>query len=199
MHRRVRWEPPGRRMLGAPTPSPSRCQVYLRTRRGAPEVHEGRPYAGRRPERATMPTRLRSPGRGAVAAFSASLGYRHQPVFVSGDGRMARHRVEREVMGQLDAREPVGSRNSAVISDLQCCGRAGNCHAARSHSWIRQPKTLRRRIRTAARTVTWSAGMSPLSGGRGFLARCGDGGCSAGCTPPVPHTGAAAWRSASGR
>jgi len=71
------------------------------------------------------------------------------------------------------AYELVGFRNFAVVSDLQSCGRAGDCHAARSYSWISPPRTLRRRIRSAARSVTGSVAMSPLPGGRRFLARCG--------------------------
>ena len=50
MHHRVRCGPSGRRrMLGAPARSPSPCQVYPRTTRGAPAVHEGRSHAGRWP------------------------------------------------------------------------------------------------------------------------------------------------------
>jgi hypothetical protein len=69
--------------------------------------------------------------------------------------------------------EPVGFQNLAMVSHLQRCDRPGSCHVARRYSWIRPPRTLRRRIRTAARSVTGPVTMPPLSGGRRFRARCG--------------------------
>ena len=71
------------------------------------------------------------------------------------------------------AARPVGFRNLVIFSDLEQHGWAGDCHAARSYSWISPPRTLWRRIRAAARSVTGAVRMSLQSGGRRFLARCG--------------------------
>jgi DNA-binding transcriptional LysR family regulator len=56
------------------------------------------------------------------------------------------------------------------------CGFLGQpvvLHAAHSYSWISPPRTSRRCIRAAARSVTGAVAVSPASGGRRFLARCG--------------------------
>ena len=67
----------------------------------------------------------------------------------------------------------VGFQYLIIVSDLQRWGWADDSHAARSYSWISPPRTLRRRIRAVAGSVTGAAGMSSQSGGRRFLARCG--------------------------
>jgi hypothetical protein len=52
-------------------------------------------------------------------------------------------------------------------------GWAGDRHAARSYSLISPPKTFRRRILAAARSVISAMVMSSQSGGRRFRPRCG--------------------------
>src|SRR6185437_1030229 len=68
---------------------------------------------------------------------------------------------------------PEGFQYLVIVSDLRRYGRAADRHAARSYSWIRPPRTLRRRTRTAGRPVTGPVMMAPLSGGRSARARWG--------------------------
>src|SRR5215470_10208091 len=68
---------------------------------------------------------------------------------------------------------PVGFQYLVIVSDLRRYGWAGDRHAASSYSWISPPRIFRRRIRAVARLVTGTVTLSPLSGGRRFLARCG--------------------------
>ena len=49
---------------------------------------------------------------------------------------------------------PVGFHNLVAVSDLQRHGWTGDYHAARSYSWIRPPKTFRRRVFAVVRSVT---------------------------------------------
>jgi hypothetical protein len=67
----------------------------------------------------------------------------------------------------------VGCHNLEMVSDLQRYSWTADRHAVRSYSLISPPRTLWRRIRAVARSVTGAVVMSSQSGGRRFLARCG--------------------------
>jgi len=59
-----------------------------------------------------------------------------------------------KILSITSAPAPAGFQYLVIVFDLQRYSWAGEGHAARSYSWIKPPRTFRRRIRAVARPVT---------------------------------------------
>jgi hypothetical protein len=66
-----------------------------------------------------------------------------------------------------------GARTAPTSAELVFPESPDDLHAARSHSLISPPRTLRRRISAVARSAMTAGTISLAPGGRRFRARCG--------------------------
>jgi uncharacterized protein len=113
--------------------------------------------------------------RQSMAALHRALAHIPQVTVKVNFDRQNRYRIA-EVFDQLVTEGIAGlwgARIASTTSDLQFPESAGDLHAARSYSPISPPRTLRRRIFVAARSMMAGGATSPAPGGCRFRVRCG--------------------------